>query len=148
MAKPTNPFKDLTQVFERMHEEFDEIARKWDSEELPMEPTTTSSIRIDLEDHDEELVLTAELPGFDSEDIDVRVTGQTLELEAEHEESEKEETSEYIRQERRRASAVRSVPLPVDIEAEDVSASYSNGVLTVRMPKTEPAAETTEIDIN
>ncbi|WP_311172031.1 Hsp20/alpha crystallin family protein [Halobellus ordinarius] len=148
MAKQTNPFKDLTQVFERMQEEFDEIARRWDSEELPMEPTTTSSIRIDLEDQDEELVLTAELPGFDSEDIDVRVTGQTLELEAEHEESEKEETSEYIRQERRRASAVRSVPLPVDIEAEDVSASYSNGVLTVRMPKSEPAAETTEIDID
>ncbi len=148
MSQPTNPFTELTHAFERMQEQFEEIARNWNEEPLKLE-SSMSPVNVDLEDRDEELVLTAELPGFDPEDIEVRVTDRTLRLEAEYEETkEYEESGEYIRQERHRASAVRSVSLPEPVETDDILASYENGVLTVRMPKSEPVTKGTKIDIN
>ncbi|MEF8786575.1 MAG: Hsp20/alpha crystallin family protein [Haloarculaceae archaeon] len=148
MSQPTNPFNELTHAFERMQEQFEEIARSWGDEQFELEPSMAASVKVDLEDTEDELVLTAELPGFDPDDIDVRVTDRTLRLEAEYEESEEEEGKEFIRRERHRASTVRSISLPEPVETDDISASYNNGILTVRMPKSEPVAEGTEIDIS
>ncbi|WP_373675229.1 Hsp20/alpha crystallin family protein [Halopenitus sp. H-Gu1] len=133
-----------------MQEEFEAMARHWNGDVFGIEPSAASSVTIDLEDKDEELVLTAELPGFDEDDIDIRVTDRTLRIEAEHEEKEEEEEEEegkYIRRERRHASAVRSIPLPEAVEADEISATYNNGILTIRMPKSEPVAQGTQIEI-
>ncbi|MEF8813274.1 MAG: Hsp20/alpha crystallin family protein [Halovenus sp.] len=149
MTSPTNPFNEFRRLFEQMQENFEEIARSWDEEAFEMTPAVSSSVDVDLQDRGEELVLTAELPGFDSDDIDVRVTDRKLRLEAEHEEeSEAEAEGEYVRRERRRASVARSIPLPEAVETADIEATHTNGVLTVRMPKSEPATRGTEIDIN
>lgn len=149
MTKPTNPFNELRRFFEQMQENFEEVARSWDEEAFEMAPTVSPSVDIDLQDKDEEFVLTAELPGFDRDDIDVQVTDRTLHLNAEHEEESEEETEgEYVRRERRRASVARSISLPETVKREDIDATYNNGVLTVRMPKSEPVTQGTEIEIN
>lgn len=149
MTKPTNPFDELRQLFEQMQENFEKMARSWDEESFKMTPAVSSSVDVDLQNRDEELVLTAGLPGFDRGDIDVRVTDSTLRLEAEHEEESAEEAEgEYVRRERRRASVARSIPLPEAVETDDIEATYNNGVLTVRMPKSEPATQGAEIEIN
>jgi HSP20 family protein len=147
MSNPPNPFDELTRTFERIQEQFETMARSLDDDAVGGGPVT-SSVRIDLEDADGEFVLTAELPGFEKEDIDVRVTDRTLRLEAEREKTDEETDGEYIRRERRRASAVRSVSLPEAVETDDISATYNNGVLTVRLPKREPIDEGTEIEID
>lgn len=144
MDRPTDPFDELSRLFERMQSDFEEMARSWGDE-----PTlVSSSVRVDLEDRADELVLTAELPGFETDDIDVRVTDRTLHLEAEHT-AEAEETAEgeYLKRERRRTSVARSVSLPEAVETDDISASFNNGVLTVRLPKSEPATQGEEIEI-
>lgn len=145
MTKPTNPFNELSRLFERMQSDFEEVARNWgDESEL-----VSSSVRVDLEDKDDEFVLTAELPGFDKDDIDVRVTDRTLRLEAEHaEETEAEEEGEYVKRERHRASVARSISLPEAVEADDISATFNNGVLTVRLPKSEPVTQGKQIEIS
>lgn len=95
-----------------------------------------------------ELVLTAGLPEFSKADIDIRVAARTLRLEAEHEETaEESEQGEYVRRERRRASIARSIPLPEAVDADETSARYTNGVLTVRMPKGEPLTEGAAVEI-
>ncbi|MFW5900882.1 MAG: Hsp20/alpha crystallin family protein [Halodesulfurarchaeum sp.] len=145
MANPTNPFIDLSRVFERMQGDFEEIARSW-SEEPEL---VSSPVRVDLKETDDEFVLTAELPGFDKDDIDVRVTDSTLRLEAQHaEETEAEEEGEYIRRERHRASVTRSISLPEAVEADDISATFNNGVLTVQMLKSEPVTQGKQIEIS
>lgn len=145
MTNPTNPFTELNRFFERMQSDFEEMARSW-SEESEF---VSSSVRVDLEDRDDEFVLTAELPGFEKEDIDVRVTDRTLRLEAEHaEETEEEEEGEYVRRERHRASAARSISLPEAVEADDISATFNNGVLTVQLPKSEPVTQGKQIEIS
>ncbi|MFB6196063.1 MAG: Hsp20/alpha crystallin family protein [Haloplanus sp.] len=146
--KSLSPFDELARLFDRMQDNVEEIARDWDEEELESLSSTASSVAIDLKDEDEAFVLTAELPGFDKNDIDLRVTDRTLRLEAEHEtESEEESEGDYIRRERRSTSVARSVTLPAAVEADDVSATFQNGVLTVRLPKTEPTEDGEKIEV-
>jgi len=145
MARPTNPFNEISHLFERMQSDFEEMARTWSEEP----EVVSSSVRVDLEDKDDEFVLTAELPGFEKDDIDVRVTDRTLRLEAEHaEETEAEEEGEHVKRERHRASVARSISLPEGVEADEISATFNNGVLTVRLPKSEPMTQGKQIEIS
>lgn len=145
MAKRSNPFDELERLLDQMEANFEEAARWWEREPSA---TETTAVSIDLEDREDELVLTADLPGFDTDDIDVRVTDNTLHLEAEHEEAtEEEEEGEYVRRERRRRSVARSVSLPAAVETDDISATYTNGVLRVQMPKSEPSSGGERIEI-
>lgn len=148
MVRSKNPFKDLERLFEQMQENIEESRGWWEQESLPSGGAETRSVKVDLEDRDEELVLTAELPGFDKDDIDVRVTDRTLRLEAEHEEEAEEEEGEFIRRERRRTAVSRSVRLPEAVETDEITATYNNGVLTIGMPKTEPVTKGTKIEVN
>jgi HSP20 family protein len=146
MSKP-NPFDELDELLDRMQENMEQAARMWD-------PTTggdlsdTSSLNVDLEDRGDELVLTGDLPGFETGDIDVRVKERTLHVAAEHGETSETADGEYVRRERRRTAVSRSIPLPTAVDTEGSTATYNNGVLTVRMPKTEPNSEGTPIDVN
>jgi len=145
MARPTNPFNEISHLFERMQSDFEEMARTWSEEP----EVVSSSVRVDLEDKDDEFVLTAELPGFEKDDIDVRVTDRTLRLEAEHaEETEEEEEGEYVKRERHRASVARSISLPERVDADEISAAFNDGVLTVRLPKSEPMTQGKQIEIS
>jgi len=149
MTNPKNPFRELDRLFERMQENVEEASRWWESEPLVGTEQDSGPVKIDLEDTGDELVLTAELPGFETEDIDVQLTERMLQIAAEHEEEfEEEGDSEYIHRERHRASISRSIPLPEPVDAEAVSASFTNGVLTVQMPKSEPEASGTEIEVD
>jgi len=143
-----NPFDELDELFDRMQANMEKAARMWDPETLAGDLPRASAMSIDLEDRGDELVLTGDLPGFETEDIDVRVKEGTLHVAAEHDETAEEETGEYVRRERRWTSVSRSVPLPAAVDADGITATYNNGVLTVRMPKAEPSSEGTRIDVS
>lgn len=147
MASSNNPFQELERLFEQMQENVGDAGQWWGTEALPAEADVTSTVDVDLEDAADEFVLTAELPGFDTDDVDVRVNDDTVHLTAERETESTETTGEFVRRERRRASVERSIPLPASVHADDVSATFENGLLTVRLPKAEPTNEGTRIDI-
>lgn len=147
MATPRNPFRELEWLFEQMQENVEDAGQWWESEPL-FSMGKSASIRVDLEEKPEKLVLTAELPGFDKEDIDVRLTDHMLHLKADHAEaSEDTSEGEYIRHERHHTSVSRSIPLPEYTQTTDITASYTNGILTVEIPKSEPGDQGTQIDI-
>lgn len=148
MAGKPNPFTELERLFEQMQENFERAARRWDPGSFDADRPGTTRARMDLEDRGDELVLTVDLPGFTREDIAVRISDHTLRLEAEREETTEEQEGEYIRRERRHSSVDRSVKLPDAVEADAIDATYTNGVLTVRMPKQDPIEDGTEIEIN
>ena len=109
-----------------------------------------AEMSVDVADHGEEYVVTADLPGFDKEDIDVSLREDVLTISAEHEEETSEENDEgrYLRQERRHQSASRSVTLPERVDESGVSAQHRNGVLTVTLPKLDAEeGDSTHIDI-
>jgi len=143
-----NPFDELEELFDRMQENMERAARSWDPTAPAGELSGTSSMSVDLEDRGDELVLTGALPGFEADDIDVRVKDRTLRVSADHDETTEATEGEYIRRERRRTSVSRSVPLPTAVDADGITATYNNGILTVRMPKAEPSSDGTRIDVN
>lgn len=145
MSTPANPFQELERLFERMQENVEEAARWWETGPADSE---TMPVQIDLENRDDELVMTADVPGFEADDIDLRVSDRTVELSATHEESDEAAANgEYVRRERRKTSVARSVRLPAAVDETEISATYQHGVLTVHMPKSEPIEAETRIEI-
>lgn len=131
-----------------MSQQFDEASNRWESEG-PFGPLLPSreSMAIDLVDRDDEFVATVDLPGFDREDVDIRVTDHTLRIVAEREEVLDEEDDQYIHHERRHESNRRSIRLPEEVDTENVTARMKNGVLTVTLPKREvPEASSIQIE--
>jgi HSP20 family protein len=99
----------------------------------------TLSPPVDIVENENELVLTADLPGVPMENIDIRIEDGTLAISGERRFEEKEEKAGYHRIERAYGSFKRCFTLPDSIDAEKVAAEYTNGVLRVTMPKKEIA---------
>jgi len=103
----------------------------------------------DISETDTEVILKADLPGVDPKDVEISLTGDTVTIRGEKKE-EKEEKSESVhRVERRYGSFCRAFTLPSDVQEDKVEAAYKNGVLTVKMPKTERSRrKTIRIDVH
>ena len=110
--------------------------------------TNVSSFRTDVLDKGDKFVLEAELPGFQKEDIDIHVEGNTLTISAQHkEESEEKKDGKFVRRERKYGSFTRSFDIS-DIDQAKINASYDNGILSVELPKqVEVVPAPTKIDI-
>jgi len=143
-----NPFDELDELFDRMQTNVERAARMWDPESFGTELPGAPSMRIDLEDRGDELVVNGDLPGFDPADIDVRLEERTLHVAATRDDTEEETDGEFVRRERHRRSVERSIPLPTAVDASAVTADYNNGVLSVRMPKADPDSDGTRIDVS
>lgn len=107
---------------------------------LMSEPRTARpwSPAVDILESENELVVKADLPDVDENDIDVQVERQTLTIRGERK-FQKEENAGFHRIERSYGSFLRSFAVPSTVETEKVAAEYKNGVLTVRLPKKEAA---------
>jgi len=125
--------------FERVERMLEEIGT--DFPHTPMVDEAHATTAVDVAERDGEFVVTCDLPGFDTDDIELRVTDHTLHLHAEHTTEEEVEEENYLHRERTRADISRSIPLPQDIDEDAVTASYDDGVLTVRLPKAGEAAD-------
>ena len=96
--------------------------------------------KIDVEETDNEIRVTAELPGMNKEDFSAEITGNRLMLRGEKQSSrEEEKEGAYYYAECSYGSFVRTVPLPCEVNTEEAEGEYKNGVLKLRLPKTEEA---------
>ena len=134
-----NPFDDLEEMLDRVSQQL----------ETGMGGSTfpTGSVPVDVADTGDEFVVTADLPGFETDDIELTLSEGTLRLEAHTEEVSEYEEGEYVRRERSHTSASRRIRLPEPVDEEGVSAGYNNGVLTVTLPKESFDADSKQIDI-
>lgn len=126
-------------MLERMTEQFESG--------VPGGLPAVGGVAIDVADREEKYVVTADLPGHETEDIEVTVTECWLRIEAERETALAEEDEEYIFNERRRESVIRTVRLPEPVEEDAVTATYTNDVLTITLPKEDVGDEGHLIDI-
>ncbi|HZD44377.1 MAG TPA: Hsp20/alpha crystallin family protein [Methanomicrobiales archaeon] len=104
-------------------------------------------IQVDVREQDKDVVVTADLPGYDVEEITLRLTDPTtLQISARGEEASIEEKEDYYIQERSFGAVSRIVELPSSVTTDDAFATCNNGVLEVHLPKT-PEARGREIPV-
>ena len=92
---------------------------------------------MDVRETDEEVVVTAELPGLEAEELEVTLEKNMLVLKGEKKLEHEEKKENYIRRERSYGSFRRAVMLPCGVKEEEIKASYDKGILTIHLPKDE-----------
>lgn len=90
---------------------------------------------IDVSESDKAITVSAELPGLDEKEIEVSLDRNTLTISGEKKEEKEKKDKNYYRMERSYGSFRRSIPLPTEIEPDQVEATFKNGVLTINLPK-------------
>ena len=91
----------------------------------------------DVQETDTDLIITAELPGMNREDIELTVTQDRINIKAQKREEVKEEKEDQRYYQSKYAGFSRSIPLPVGVKQDEVKATYKNGVLEITLPKKE-----------
>ena len=97
--------------------------------------------RIDLVDEGENLRVYVDVPGYDREDLDLTLRDRQLTISATRGAEDidlDDDGRQYLRRERDRHGASRTIRLPEAVDADGVNASYENGVLEITLPKREP----------
>ncbi|HBE68657.1 MAG TPA: hypothetical protein DDW52_10970 [Planctomycetaceae bacterium] len=95
---------------------------------------------VDVVDFEDKYVVVADLPGVDAEAVSVEVHENNLLLGGQR--NEKDSTGESLRSERPTGQFRRQIPLPGEFNVDAIEADYSNGVLTVTLPKLSPKQPT------
>ncbi|MBI5286337.1 MAG: Hsp20/alpha crystallin family protein [Deltaproteobacteria bacterium] len=133
-----DPFRDLLSIQERMNRLFDEtLARtRAGGEELVK---GVWSPAVDIYETDEAIVLKAELPGINKEDVIIEVKDNTLLLKGERRFEKDVKEENYHRMERSYGVFQRVFALPGTVDKEKVNARYKDGVLEIALPKIQEA---------
>lgn len=97
------------------------------------------NLALDVSEDEKSVIVRASLPGFRREDIDVEIHDGVLSIKAERAEESEEKGETYYRRERRSGTVTRRVALPSVVEDGSAAAELRDGVLTLRMPKSQKA---------
>ena len=148
MARWENPFNELMSLQERMNRLFDEsMHRGRAGGEEDVRRALWSPV-VDIFETEGEIVLKAEVPGVEREDIGVDLDQNRLTLRGERRFSDEVARERYHRIERSYGPFTRSFDLPPSIDQEAIKAEYRNGVLTIRLPKRgESGSKNVEITV-
>jgi HSP20 family protein len=92
---------------------------------------------LDVHQTADEIVVSAALPGVKADDVEITITGQTLSIRGEMKADEGVGRDQYLYRERRYGSFHRQLQLPVRVQGDAATADFSDGVLTLRIPKSE-----------
>jgi HSP20 family protein len=95
------------------------------------------SIPIDMYQTDDAVMVKATLAGAKPDEVDISVSGDTLTIKAEKKEEKENKGKDYIRKENYYGMVSRSLTLPVEVNADKAEARFENGVLNLKLPKSE-----------
>ena len=141
----TRPIQDLFSIHNEMSRLFDNWHKparyRAEGESLDWMPV------VDILEANEHVEIRAEIPGLSEQDVQVSVTDDVLTLKGEKTQKSEENDQKYHRVERSYGRFQRSFTLPTNLNPEDIKAKFTNGVLTVSIPKVQ-AVKPKEIQIS
>ncbi len=107
------------------------MARRWAADQAPAH----AHLDVNVRSEEDAYILSALVPGLKAEDLTIQVLDDVVRIEGEY----KADEAEYLLNELPHGSFARTLRLPVSIEADQVEAEITDGVLTLRLPKAESA---------
>ncbi|MEW6162785.1 MAG: Hsp20/alpha crystallin family protein [Nitrospirota bacterium] len=137
-----SPFKELESMrreMERLFEEFIEpIPRRRFRLWSRREPEVIVP-NVDMYDRKNEIVVMAELPGVEKENIDLKITENDLTIKGEIKREEDVKEEDYYSREISYGSFARTIALPTEVDSSKAKATFKNGILEIVLPKKEEA---------
>lgn len=140
-----SPFDEMDRMFDRMLEGvfprgwLHPLRMDWPAWGERSIPLRTRIPKVDVIDRDDEVVLRAEIPGIDKDDLEVTLTENTVTIKGEAKREQKEEKGDYYCCEISRGAFTRTMGLPHYINKDAAKARFADGVLELTLPKIEPA---------
>ena len=142
---PWRPFSELARMerdMERMFEDF--WTRPWFGLGWPrrfraLEEVAPRAPAIETYEEKDDVVVKAELPGMKKEDLELNISDNLLTIKGEKKKEEEVKEKGYYYSERSYGSFTRTVEIPKDVQTDKVKANFKDGVLEIRLPKTEEA---------
>jgi len=128
-----DPFRDLVTLRDKMNRLFEETFSSRGEERDLVSSTWTPSV--DIFETEQDLILSAELPGIEEKDIEIKIEDHTLTLKGERKFEKETKEENYHRIERAYGSFYRSFSLPHYVDQDSIKAEYENGILKIFMPK-------------
>jgi len=140
----SHPFASLRREIDRLFEDFEwgpwrlpSTRSIFDAEPFWRGEASCSKIpAVDVADTEKTYEVTAELPGIDEKNVEVKFANGVLTIKGEKKEEKEEKKKDYHLSERRYGSFQRSFTVPDGVDADKIEATFKNGVLTVSLPKT------------
>ena len=129
---PWDPFEEIRRTQDRLNELFDEIS--------PGTELSTDNVMaplIDVEENENNVVVTADIPGINKEDIDISINDDMLQITGKCQTESEEKNENYIHRERAYSMFSRAVKLPASVQEDGATAKLENGVLKVALPKSQ-----------
>ncbi len=138
------PMRNLFSLYNEMGRIFGDL---FDSDENDTDMEKTAWVpTVDISETKNEFEIRAELPGVSENDVNISVTDNRLTIKGEKRQEKVIDEKNYHRVERRYGSFQRSFTLPRHVETDAIKAKFTDGVLTLGIPKAE-VAKPTEIPI-
>ena len=133
------PYEEFERLFDRMLGRNWPKPFKWDVPDWDglMGSPEARLPSVDIVDHDDHVLVRAEIPGVNKDDINVSISDNVLTIKGATKREEKKETGDFFRHEISRTSFARSITLPVAVDAAKVSAALADGMLEVTIGKAE-----------
>lgn len=141
-VRAADPFTQLHREMDRLFDDFLGGSTSGSRQPMMMAP------RLDVKERDSELCVSAELPGVEPNEVDVRLEGSLLTIRGEKKAETQQEKEDYHMMERSYGRFQRSLQLPFEPDANQVRADFKHGVLTIHIPKQPQQERSRRIEIS
>ncbi|MFW5946006.1 MAG: Hsp20/alpha crystallin family protein [Candidatus Natronoplasma sp.] len=130
-----SPFQEMDSIFEDLDRTLDRFFGRPLRERARREGMRAPAL--DMRDIGEKYLIEAEIPGIDKDDIEIELRDGSMVIQAETTEETEEEGEDYLRKERGYRSFYRQLPVPEEVEEDEIKAELKQGILTIDLPKKE-----------
>ncbi len=140
-TRAMNPFDEMDQLFEDFFPRgwMQSMRRQWPEWVELGAPFDGRTPKVDVVEQDEAVVVRAELPGVDKENLDISLTEDSVTISATTKQESEEEKGDYHRREISQGSFSRTVALPAAVQGDQANANFKDGILELTLPKAAPA---------
>jgi HSP20 family protein len=147
-VSPARPFERLREEIDRVFDNFPSFLSRsvltsplFESEPFWRTWSWGAVPAVDIAEKDDAYEVTAELPGMDEKNVEVKYSDGMLTIKGEKEEAKEEKKKDYHLSERRYGSFQRTFSVPAGVDGDKIDASFKKGVLTVTLPKSAEAVK-------
>lgn len=146
------PLGYLDDIFENFRREMESALRPWQPGfRFPSLFDGETRVPLcDMADRGDRYELQVEVPGIEKDRINIKATGNSVEISAEQSEKTEEKRKDYVYSERSHRSFYRKIPVPEEIVPSKIDAKMNNGILVVKLPKKSPSKagkEATRVEV-